>query len=380
MNNNLSKIRPSLSMTKGLQGKTAGLTNLSIGVPDISCPEVVVELIRELASKREFGYVASRGTPQALQNLKELLFVRSAEIKPEKNLMLVNGAKYGIYLALKTLCNPGNSILLLEPFWLSYPDITSSLGLNTITCSPAVSSDGGTHYDLQKLHRILDHSKISVVVINNPNNPSGKILSKQWLDDLNKLLVTKGIWLLIDEVYKDLVFDSAKESEFDLYADNIVRVGSLSKSLSIPGMRLGYICGPERLIGSADLFNQHIQTCVNSLACRLLEHLPVAEFRKFVALCSKEYKDRYRDVGQILRETKLKLLKSEASFYGMVDFSEYFPSGEEACEFLLSKLKILAVPGRPYGDSFATYVRICFTLPRERLKEQFALIAKNLSE
>jgi aspartate/methionine/tyrosine aminotransferase len=181
-------------------------------------------------------------------------------------------------------------------------------------------------------------------------------------------------------VYRELVYDTAASREFAITDDNIVRIGSLSKSLSIPGLRLGYICGSKTMIDNADLFNQHIQTCINSLSCYLIENLNADLFHSFARKCAGIYKERFDVISQSFRSTELRLLHSDASFYSLVDFGKYFRNGQEACDFLSSKLNINAVPGRPYGDNFESYIRICLTLPAEALSKIFEQIVNNLPD
>ncbi len=365
-------------MKVGLTESKIPVTNLAIGVPDLKCPDEVVAVIQQAAAEFQFSYVPSKGSRKALLNLKNLLFKNESNILPEKNLLLVNGAKYGIYLSLKTICNDGDSVLAMQPYWLSYPEIIYSLGLKYHSCNPTIAASGTLDFDLSEIEKTVREKNITAFVLNNPNNPSGKVFELDWIVKLNSILKKYNCWLLIDEVYRELVFNRNKPNNFSIEDENIIRIGSLSKSLSIPGLRLGYIAASGIMIAQADLFNQHIETCVNSLSCYLMENLPEETFHTFTQNSSAIYRSRFEAVQKILAGSKLKMLLSEASFYVLVDFGSYFKSGGEACDFLSRELNIHAVPGLPYGNQFEQYIRICLTLPENMLVEKFQLILNKL--
>lgn len=365
-------------MKTGLAEGGPVTTNLAIGVPDIMPPAAIADLVKAGAQDLKFSYVPSKGTKRALKNLKQLVFENEPVVDPDKNLQLVSGAKYGIYLTLKTLCSAGDNVLLMQPYWLSYPEIVHALGLNFFTWDPVVDADGRISFDTGELEQLVKEHNIKVLVLNNPNNPAGKVFSAAWQYELNEILKKYGAWMLIDEVYRELVFDPGVAGEFLVSADNIVRVGSLSKSLSIPGLRLGYIYGPENFTRNADLFNQHIQTCINSLSCYVIENLDRELFHSFAQKCATVYQQRFGIIKAAFGGSGLGLLHSDASFYSLVDMGRYFGNGEEACDFLSERLHINAVPGSPYGKDFASYIRICLTLPNEQLKDKLEYIATNM--
>ena len=191
-------------------------------------------------------------------------------------------------------------------------------------------------------------------------------------------MIEHEVVLLIDEVYKNLVFEKKDTAQFDYNSSNVIKVGSLSKSLSVPGLRIGYIKASPEVISNADKFNQHISTCINSLSMYLAERITHETFISFTELCRQNYKSRYLTVSKILEGSELCMLKSEASFYALIDFARYFTDGEEACRFLQEKVGMLATPGLPYGRSFSSYVRICLTRPEKMLEEKFNLLLSHV--
>lgn len=363
-------IKPSASMKIGLGVRGEEYVNFAIGAPDLDPPAAVKSILKSRIGISSHPYTTSAGTLLARKNMANILSDATYEVNPDE-VMLCEGAKYGIYLTLKTICNKGDKVLLIEPYWLSYPHILASLELEPVIHSPVIEKNGKLTYDLNHLAQTAIEAHVKVVILNNPNNPSGQKLKFAEIDNLAKRLNDSGIWLLIDEVYKDLVYEHAIGESFNIVGQNVVRVGSFSKSLCMPGLRLGYIVAQTLVLDKILLVSQHIQTCVNTYALTIAEHIDKQNLHHHAKQCSMIYKSRYDALKECLKLTKLNLLYCEASFYAFVDFSAYFPHALEACKFLEGKYKILTTPGHEYGNSFKSYVRICLTLPETTIVERF---------
>lgn len=362
-NHFVEKIAPSASMQIGL-APVASEYNLAIGSPDISAPEFIRRAIADYALMPDYHYQPTKGSKLVLERIHSSVFL-SNHIDPEKNLCVVPGAKYGIYLTLKTVTNTGDTVLLLQPYWLSYPAICQSLGLNIISAE----YDFGTNsYDVDSICQMLQKHKVKVLLLNNPNNPLGFVMSPADIDRLINTCERLGIWLLIDEVYKDLVFDSTLDLHNSIISDCVLRVGSFSKSLAIAGLRIGYVSGSHVFMKNFNLLNQHIITCVNALSTYALSSMTVDRFKEFTAYCSLVYKQRYQIAAAKLKELDYTVLPSEAAFYMLVNTSALFPNGDKATEYLQSK-GILVTPGRHYGPQFTNCIRICLTTPTETLEK-----------
>jgi len=369
----VERIKPSASMKIGLGNRGDEYLNFAIGAPDLDPPRLVESILKSRLELPDYPYTTSAGTLLARKNIANILSDATNEINPDQ-VMLCEGAKYGIYIALKTICNKGEKALLIEPYWLSYPHIVASLEMETIIYSPVIENGGKLVYDLNDLVRTSVRENVRVVIINNPNNPSGQIFEFDEIDDLAKQLNAAGIWLLIDEVYKDLIYEREIERSFNISGQNVIRVGSFSKSLCIPGLRLGYMVSQPDILEKLLLVSQHIQTCVNTYALSVAENMDKETLQEHSKYCSLIYKSRYDALSRCLRPTQLKLLFCEASFYAFVDFSAYFPHALDACKFLENKYKVLTTPGHEYGNSFNRYVRICLTLPEVTMVERFNMI------
>lgn len=368
-NNVLSQMKPSASMQKGLtEGSTAH--NLAVGSPDIQAPERIKELLQEYAQSPDLQYQPTKGSLQAIQNVIELIDSGNPNLQDGKNVILVPGAKYGVYLSLKTLCNPGDSVVLIEPYWLSYTDICISLGLQQSFWRPRENE-----YFVEDFIQLVENSKQKpkVLVINNPINPSGYIFNSEFISHLLDYCASSGIWLILDEVYKDLCFDHELNLHKHLYSDNLIRIGSFSKSLAIPGFRAGYIFASEQFISNFNLLHQHIATSINAQTNFILKNIPKTVYTEFTKFCSEKYQNRFEVAYRALISKQYQPLKSNASFYMLFDVTSKFENGESACEHY-EKQGILMTPGIHYGTAYKHTVRICLTKESEVLEQIIKLL------
>lgn len=176
-NSALKNITPSASMSKGLS-EVPVFANLAVGSPDIAPPKEIIELSKSFCENPNYAYTPSKGSAKALESLHKLIFHSNQNIHPTIDLSLCSGAKFGIYLTLKTLVNPNDHVMILQPYWLSYPDICISLCLHWTGFEYDFEQKS---YNLELLKKSLLKHNSKVLLINNPNNPSGQILSKEIL-------------------------------------------------------------------------------------------------------------------------------------------------------------------------------------------------------
>lgn len=361
-------------MKRGLGANAAALTNFAIGMPDLPPPVEIEQLVVGRAKRNWFPYTSTTGTPQARKNLAHLLSNETLTLDQEE-VIPCDGAKFGIFLSLKTVTNPGDRVLVLEPYWLSYPHIISALGLVQESFVPTTNEDGWLIHDWPNLAQQVKEKNIKAVILNNPNNPSGQILPLENVQQLVSLLAEMGVWVIMDEVYIELVFDQKKRNSTSVRSKNLIRVGSFSKSLCIPGLRVGYIVAAPSVLANLVLLMQHTQTCVNSFALSVMEEISKETLLGHSNMCSQLYAKRFAALKRLFDAKNIPLLSIESSFYAFADFSRYFENSEDSCDFLTEKLGIITTPGHEYGHSFRSHVRICLTQPEEKIESAFSALA-----
>ncbi len=359
----LKRMKYSVSINKGLDSEQSKL-NLSVGAPDLLPPREIFDSLNFNSINNLFNYKPSKGSIPGRENLHRIILKNDDSINPLLNICLCSGAKQGIYLTLKTCLNDGDKVLILQPYWLSYPDICESLNLKYSICDFDFDT---LSYSIENIKKQVFSQNVKAVIINNPNNPSGRILSEGFLSELCQFLNNNSIWLILDEVYKDLTFSGISNLHNGLTSYlNVVRIGSMSKSMAIPGMRIGYVVGNPDFIENFNLFNQHINTCINSISTFVLESLTKESFESFVLHSVEIYKSRFDFVRSLLDKKGFYVIPVEASFYAMVNSKPRYNSMHD-CINEFEQKGVIVTEGINYGSQFKDYFRICLTASETEL-------------
>lgn len=369
-NSILQHIQPSASMKRGLVSNPESFFNFAIGQPDIEPPAEVLDILKNRTLNGKYPYTQTPGSQKARENLAHLLSNEIHQVNLEE-VILCDGAKFGIYISLLAVCNRGDKVLVLEPYWLSYPHILTALDLKMVSYAPN-NKAGQLEYDTEKIIEVALNQGVKAIILNNPNNPSGQILPLEVIQKLVQRCEENGIWVVLDEVYIELVYDQKNRIATSFRARNLIRVGSFSKSLCVPGLRAGYMVAQPESLQQILLLMQHTQTCVNSFALSLVENISKSTLLEHSAMCSKTYQARFQVLHSLFSEAGIPVLPVSSSFYAFADFSHVDKDSEKSCDWLSDKWKVISTPGHEYGQSFSSYVRICLTLPENEILKAFS--------
>ncbi|MCD7736193.1 MAG: pyridoxal phosphate-dependent aminotransferase [Lachnospiraceae bacterium] len=249
--------------------------DFSLGNPNVPAPEKLNQAIRDILDEEDsrlvHGYMSNAGFPQVRAAIAENLNRRFGTKFTEKNLIMTVGAGSGLNVALKTLLDPGDEVITFSPYFLEYRAYVTNYDGVLVTVAP----DEPTFQINQEEFRARISAKTKAVIINNPNNPTGVVYSEATIRALSAILEEKqkeyghAIYLISDEPYRELVFDGAVVPFVTKYYGNAIVVYSYSKSLSLPGERIGYVLIPDELedsdmvIDAATIANR-ISGCVNA--------------------------------------------------------------------------------------------------------------------
>ena len=298
-----------------------------------------------------FHYSESRGLP-ALRNLIAEYYETqyNAKINPDEEVIISAGSKALIFIAFQTLLNPGDEVLLPEPAWLSYPELVKLVdGVPKFIPADCPTKDFKNY--------VTD--KTGMIVINNPNNPSGKIYAREGLSELYDFCRSRKINILVDEAYSDFVDGEDFVSGTSIAPDKkgIVAVNSLSKNFGISGWRIGYAVSNSKVISEMLKLNRHIITC----APTILQMYVAKYFRRIKEITlpqAREVVRRRKEIEFYLHSIGLQTLPGSATFYLFVNIADYKYSSLDLAMQLLLKHHIAVVPGSAYGRSTERFIRI----------------------
>ena len=342
--------------------------DFSLGNPNFPSPESVKEAIVSLVSEKDpvmlHGYMSNIGYPDVRKEIAADLNERFDTSFDESNVIMSVGAAGGLNVILKTLLNPGDEVIAISPYFVEYGNYVSNYS-GTLVVVPASAVD--FQPDPERIRDAIT-PKTKAIIINSPNNPTGVIYSGETIRQIAEVLTEKGrennapIYLLSDEPYRELAYDGTAVPFLTKYYSNTIVCYSWSKSLSLPGERIGYILIP------AEVADYELVFTAAGIATRILGYVNAPSLlQRVVSKCLKSQ----TDVSAY--DSNRKLL-----YNGLVDcgFEPVFPQGafymwvKTPCddkEFAESakKYNILVVP----GTSFACpgYVRIAYCVSRETI-------------
>nr|BCN22273.1 aspartate aminotransferase [Vibrio mimicus] len=353
MNENIKKLRAAKSIQINQQvyeKKRNGekVITLSLGEAYFDIPNFGFEKIDHT---RGYHYCDTQGLPELRIAISNYYKDHHSTDISESNIIISAGSKILTYLTMALTLNNGDEVILHEPAWLSYQDQATLCG--------AVTKYIPYNIGLDDFDSFLT-SKTKLIVINNPNNPSGFIYEYEKLEKLVKLAQSKGIFLLIDEAYSDFVNkDSKFQSLVKLVNEysNLIVVNSISKNFGMSGWRVGYAIVNDALVNNFITLNQHTLTCAPTPLQIYLSKYLEAIYNVCEIQIAKLIEKR-NVVMMIMDRYGIKYLEGSATFYFFIDLQDHMDDAEEFCELLLSTHGIAVVPGSAYGNTTKPFIRL----------------------
>ncbi len=402
-----SKIRGiAESVTLKLNAKANQLTesgkkiyNLTAGQLPLRPDADFVEKIKnELESVKSFQYSPVSGFTELrrkfVMHMEQKRGISFSGLKEKFDCVVSNGGKHCLINILGVLIEPGDEVLLMGPYWISYPEMIKFYDGIPVS----VMSTLATAYQpsIAEIKRKIS-PKTRAVIINSPNNPTGCHYSKAWMDEFAELMRQyPEVIIISDEIYDELVYNGDAPHYYyqgrnDLLERSII-VDSISKTLASPGLRIGYCIGPANVMSSISKLQGQATSGASSLAQRALVHYDLSRIATFLAPIKKRLKENslvVKNKFEIHNLTKL-WYEPTSAFYYMIDFthapvlqrfkknaqddSDY---AEAICEELLEKHGVAIVPGGDFG--ITNGARISMVSETEEFSEALEKLSRFLA-
>jgi len=335
-----------------LENEGKKIIKFNLGDPDQPTPNEIIEAAFEAMKQGKTKYSSSAGEKKLREELAGIHNV-SAD-----NVVITTGSKWAIFSLMFLLLKKGGNVVIPTPHWTSYELTAKSLGAEMRFLKTDINSDW--KIDVEKLRNLID-KKTRLIILNNPNNPTSKVIENEVLDEIVQIANNKGVPILSDEVYSDISFVKTK-SILDFGGDHIL-VKSFSKTFAMTGWRIGYTIAKKELVEKMMKLNEITLTNVPVF----VQHaaLKALELRQKIA---KEIREDYRrrtDLAcNILSKTKMKFSRPDAPFY---IFPKCDGLDSERFTFDLLDRGVAIAPGTAFGD-YREYFRIALTVPEEEIE------------
>lgn len=382
----LSQIRPSMTLamnTRAQELKREGVDVLSLaaGEPDFPTPEFIREAAKKAIDENFTRYTPVAGIP-ALRAAAANYFNRyyKVPVAPE-SIIMGAGGKNCLYTFIQTMINPGDEVLIPAPYWVSYPDMVLLAGGKPVFV--ASGADQGFKVDPDMLAAKAT-AKTRLLILNSPNNPTGAVYSADELGAIMDWAINRGIFVLSDEIYDQLVYPPARMASaiswLPRHPELVAVVNGLSKSFAMTGWRVGFLAGAPELIKKMTVLQGHSLSNICS----------IAQMAALAALegpdeCVREMRKAFERRRNLAMEIiggwkKAKCPRPDGAFYLFVDVSAYYTSkisgSVDLCRYLLEDAHVGAVPGAAFGDDRC--IRVSYAVSDETLEKALLRIGEAL--
>lgn len=343
----------------------SSFVNLGLGQPSFSTPSSLLNQIRENIHKWNLGYSPNAGFPE----LRELIAKHSGtNISPHQVCVTV-GAEEALHALLMVTVDPGDEVLIPDPGFPAYESLVRVAG-GSPRKYPLLSENDFSLNHLDVSNKVTPKTK--VILINSPNNPTGAVYSHGELEKLAEFIKKKDILVVSDEVYNELYYEEKPVSVADFLPGSAM-INSLSKTFSMTGWRLGWCVGPSELIQLIIKFNQLAVICAPVISQKAglfaLKGLADQEIKANL----KEMHQRRETAMRCMKEfTDLDYVKPQGAFYVWVDVRRHMEKQGGSLDIslkLLSKEKLVTIPGVAFGKGGEGYLRISFAADPASIKE-----------
>lgn len=353
----------------------ADIIHLGVGDPDFDTPAGIINTAITSLQNGRTHYAPIPGEPELRYAVAEACTGNFGTEVQADRVCIFPGAQCALFATMLCLAGPGDEVILLEPFYATYEGVAQAGGATVVTVP--LSADNEFGLDIDRIANAIT-DKTRVILMNSPGNPSGAVFDKSSMTTLASLCREKDIWLVSDEVYSELIFDTEHFSPLSIpqAQENVVVISSVSKSYAMTGWRLGWAIAPPELVSHLGNLSQCLLFGVSQFTQDAVTYALRHEQQQVVAFRNR-FKQR-RDVfcDALEKIDGLTVHRPGGGMFTMVEVSALDYDGEQFANELLDDCGVAVVPGFAFGDSVKNCVRIGYLCDEKLLMDAAERIKK----
>lgn len=372
------------SKAKAMKKKGIDVVGFGAGEPDFDTPEYIRNAAKAALDKGMTRYTPSSGTLELRTAICEKLKRDNGlEYEPDQ-IVVSNGAKHSLFNICQTILDPGDEVIIPEPFWVSYPELVQIAGGVPVMVHGHEENDFLVSADDMKPY-ITPRTK--AIILNSPNNPNGCVWPREMLEDIARLAVENQLFVISDEIYEKLVYDGEKHVSIASLGEEIKAqtfvVNGFSKAYAMTGWRLGYCAGPTNVMKAVGALQSHATSNPNSIA-QYAGYVALSGGDDIIAAMVAEFDRRRKHiVSRINAIPGLSCRMPKGAFYVMMNISELIGAAQgdkvirsstDFAELLLENAKVAVVPGLGFGSDM--HVRLSYATNMENIDRGLDRIAQ----
>jgi aspartate aminotransferase len=351
---------------------------LAGGEPDFDTPAHIVDAAISAIHAGETHYAApSKGLVPLLEAIADKTHrENNYSVNPMTDVIVTPGGKFSLFLALKSILNPTDEVLILAPYWVSYPSMVAMVGANPVVV-PLSSADNYTIHLEQLREYVTPNTK--AIIVNSPNNPSGRVLTQAEADAITTLALESDLWVIADEIYEKITYDQRQHlalASIPELTDRTLTINGVSKGHAMTGWRLGWLVGPKRVLDIATIFNSQTVTSTATFTM----HAATAALtgpQDIIETMRQSYEDRRDFIVEAFNSIdNFYCPQIEGAFYAFPQVKNTDKSSEEIANLILNEAQVVGVPGSAFGITESVHIRFSYATHQSLLEQAIDRIRK----
>ena len=348
-----------------LREQGESVVHLGIGEPQNKAPQSAIDTAAAALAGGKIKYTPTTGIPSFKKAVVKYTEDNYGRTVSPKNVIVCSGAKQAIFNALWAILDPGDEVILLAPYWVSYPEMVKMCRAVPVVVTPAA---GSLMPSFDRIAAAVT-PRTRAIIVNSPNNPSGMVFSRDLVGELVRLCESRGIHGIMDDIYHKLVFDGVKApscydfSTRETNASSLIVVNGIAKTYGMTGFRIGWAIARQDVITAMSTLQSQTTSCTSSLCQLAAEGAMLGSQDEVEELRSCMQHNRDVILAELAKIPGVTVTKPSGTFYCLPDFSAHLGRGFakdsfELAMFLLSKARVVTIPGKDFG--LEGYLRLSY--------------------
>lgn len=346
------------------------VVDFTLGDPDITTPLPIIEAAFEDAKAGHTHYTESSGDPELVQAIMDFQQGTYGIRWEKENIFVTTSACHGMWLVLETMCDPGDEVLIIEPYFSPYADQVKMAG--AVPVFVETDPDKGFVPSIESIReKVTDKTK--ALIVNTPNNPSGLCLEKETLEAIGELAEEKDFFIIADDIYTAFSYDApfVPMSSMERFKDRTVTLRSFSKNFAMTGWRVGYILADPEFINAVKFVNEQNVYAAPSISQRAALYALNHRSEVQPPLIEEFKKRTFHAYERLIKLKNIRVAEPRGTFYLFVDIRPTGKTEDEVWRLLMEEARVLTVKGSAFGKSGEGFLRLAVTVGVEDIDRAF---------
>lgn len=372
---------------KKLKEEGVDVVSFGAGEPDFNTPVNIQKAAEKAIEEGKTKYTPASGIQELKEAICNKLSMDNGLTYKPSQIVVSNGAKHSLYNTLMAILNPGDEVLVPNPYWVSYPELVK---LNDgIPVFVPTTEENEFKYTIDELEAAVT-DKTKAIILNSPNNPTGTVYTSEELKVIGDFAVKHDMYIISDEIYEKLVYGDTVHvsiaSLSDTYKERTIVINGMSKAYAMTGWRMGYTASSEEIAKVMSNVQSHATSNPSSIT-QYASVEALTGSQSDIILMKNEFEKRRNYMVEKINSIKgISCKMPQGAFYVMINITEVIGkkikgysinSSEDLCKALLEEEKVAVIPGEAFGTD--KYVRLSYATSLENIIKGLDRIEKFLS-